>query len=153
MAFQIYSPAFEHNGSIPEIFTCDGGDRSPTLQWKGVPAGTKSLALIMDDPDAPMGTWDHWVIFNLPPETYELLEGVSKLPFGAQEGTNSWNKTGYGGPCPPDKEHRYFFKLYALDSMLKLVNGVKKEELEKAMEGHTIAETELMGRYNRPKNY
>ncbi|MEN8236047.1 MAG: YbhB/YbcL family Raf kinase inhibitor-like protein [Pseudomonadota bacterium] len=152
MGFTLRSPAFEHNGFIPEVFTCDGGDRSPALHWQDIPAGTKSLALIMDDPDAPMGTWDHWILFNIPPNTTGLLEGVSKLPAGVQEGTNSWNKTGYGGPCPPDKEHRYFFKLYALDIMLKLVDGVTKQELEQTMEGHIIGETELLGRYNRPQN-
>ena len=152
MRFEISSPAFKHNGYIPEVCTCDGKDKSPALKWQGVPAGTKSLALIMDDPDAPMGTWDHWILFNLPPDTSELLKGVSKLPEGAHEGTNSWNKTGYGGPCPPDKEHRYFFKLYALDVLLELVNGVTKQELELAMERHIIAEAEIMGRYNRPQN-
>ena len=152
MRFEISSPAFNHNELIPEVFTCDGGDRSPALKWQGVPAGAKSLVLIMDDPDAPMGTWDHWIIYNVPPETSGLLEGVSKLPSGTQEGINSWNKTGYGGPCPPNKEHRYFFKLYALDVMLGLVDGVTKHEIEMAMEGHIIAETEMMGRYNRPQN-
>lgn len=152
MGFKLHSPAFDHNELIPEVFTCDGKDKSPALRWQGVPTSAKSLVLIMDDPDAPMGTWDHWILFNIPPETTEFSENVSTLPSGVKEGTNSWSKTGYGGPCPPDREHRYFFKLYALDTKLKLVNGVSKKELERAMEGHIIAETELMGRYNRPQN-
>ncbi len=152
MAFAITSTAFEHNNVIPGQFTCDGKDISPKLSWTGIPAGTKSLALIMDDPDAPMGTWDHWVLFNIPPHISELKENIKSLPEGTIEGRNSWNNTGYGGPCPPDREHRYFFKLYALDSILSIVNGVTKEELEATMQGHIIAECEMLGRYNRPSN-
>jgi len=134
MAFIITSTAFTASGLIPAKFTCDGADVSPALQWSAPPAGTQSLALIMDDPDAPVGNWDHWILFNLPTETKGLVEGVKALPTGTQDGKNSWGHTRYGGPCPPDREHRYFFKLYALDSRLTLKSGASKKEVEAAME-------------------
>lgn len=152
MAFQLMSPDFAQNGTIPAKFTCDDRDVSPTLRWKEVPAGTKSLALIVDDPDAPKGTWDHWVLFNIPASVTELPEAVKTLPAGAVEGSSSWGKTGYGGPCPPDREHRYFFKLYALDQTLPLKPGAKKTEVEAAMTGHILDKTELMARYDRPRH-
>lgn len=151
MAFLLTSNAFTANGFIPAKFTCDGNDLSPALQWTAPPAGTKSLALIMDDPDAPVGNWDHWILFNLPAETLGMTEGVKTLPTGTLEGKNSWGRTGYGGPCPPDREHRYFFKLYALDSKLALKSGSTKKEIESAMKGHIVAQTQLIGRYDRPR--
>ncbi len=140
------SSAFSQGGSIPPRYTCDGEDVSPPLSIAGVPEGTRSLVLIMDDPDAPMGTWDHWVVFNIPPTVREIPEGTE--PEGTP-GRNSWGRTGYGGPCPPDREHRYFFRLYALDTTLNLPEEASKEEVLQAMEGHILAQTELMGRYNR----
>jgi len=149
MTLTITSPDFKHNGLIPAKFTCDGEDISPLLQWAGVPEGTVSFVLICDDPDAPMGTWDHWLLFNLPGDTTELPEAVAVLPTGTREGNNSWGKIGYGGPCPPDKVHRYFFKLYALDGVLTVDDGVTKAEIESAMEGHVLGQAELMARYDR----
>lgn len=151
MALQIKSPAFDMNGLIPKKYTCDGRDVSLPLKLEGIPPGTKSLALVMDDPDAPVGTWDHWILFNIPSTVTELVEDIKNLPPGTGEGKNSWNKTGYGGPCPPDREHRYFFKLYALDTLLGLKNGVFKKELEAAMKGHVLGQAELVGRYDRPR--
>lgn len=146
------STAFEHEGSIPSKYTCDGENISPPLKISDVPEGTKSLVLMMDDPDVPKsvrpdGVWDHWLVWNIPAETIEIPEG--KEPAGVV-GKNTGGKFGYQGSCPPDKEHRYFFKLYALDTMLELSAGTAtKKDLEKAMEGHIIGQTELMGRYNR----
>ncbi|MDO8519763.1 MAG: YbhB/YbcL family Raf kinase inhibitor-like protein [Deltaproteobacteria bacterium] len=151
MALLINSSAFDVNGLIPNKYTCDGRDVSIPLSWSGIPAGTKSITLIMDDPDAPVGTWDHWILFNMPSGTTELPEDIKNLPAGTRQGKNSWGKTGYGGPCPPDKEHRYFFKLYALDSLLELKEGVAKKDLEKAMQGHILGKAELIGRYDRPR--
>lgn len=155
MAFQLRSPAFDHEDMIPEKYTCDGDDVSPPLEWEGTPGGTQSMALICDDPDAPLGTWIHWVIYNIPPEGHGLPEGVphtETLENGAQHGKNSWRKIGYGGPCPPGrKPHRYYFRLYALDIELSLRSGVKKKHLLKAMDGHIVAETELMGTYTRKR--
>jgi hypothetical protein len=129
------------------MFTCDGQDISPALSWDSLPAGTKSLALIMDDPDAPIGTWVHWVLYNLPSDQSGLSEGVNRIGI---DGKNSWGKTGYGGPCPPKgKSHRYFFKLYALDTALSLPTGASKAEVEKAMQGHILGQGQLMGRYAR----
>jgi Raf kinase inhibitor-like YbhB/YbcL family protein len=145
IAMNITSPAFEREGKIPSKFTCDGDGINPALQFDTIPEKVKSLALIMDDPDAPSGTWDHWVLYNIPSETRGVGEGETV----GISGQNSWRKTGYGGPCPPDREHRYFFKLYALDSMLDLPAGSTKDKLLAAMEGHILAEAELMGRYNR----
>jgi len=149
MALEINSSEFEQNAKIPSRLTCDGDDISPAIRWQNAPEGTKSFALIFDDPDAPMGTWDHWLLFNIPANVTELAENIKQLPAGTKEGTNSWGRTGYGGPCPPDREHRYFFKLYALDTELSLDNGVEKKEIEKAMEGHILEQAELMGRYER----
>jgi len=139
MAFTLQSSAFQNGGSIPKKFTCEAADVSPELTWSGVPEKTQSFALIADDPDAPMGTWVHWVIYDLPPNTAKLPEGVPKQEQAA-----------YGGPCPPPgKPHRYFFKLYALDSKLNLKPGARKPEVEAAMKGHVLAEAELMGKYGR----
>ncbi len=153
MAFAISSTSFPSGGDIPRKFTCDGADVSPELSWSDAPAGTKSFALIADDPDAPVGTWTHWVLYNLPPATSSLAEGVSKvdeLPSGGRQGRNDFRKIGYGGPCPPPgKPHRYFFKLYALDKMLSLKPGASKQEVESAMEGHTLGKAEWMGKYRR----
>jgi len=152
-AFQLTSPAFQPGESIDSKYTCDGQDISPPLSWTAPPAGTKSLALIMDDPDAPMGTWVHWVIYNIPAGESSLPEAVpadQELPNGARQGLNSWPKYGYGGPCPPSGQHRYFFKLYALDAVLDLPARVTKERLLQAMEGHVLGRAELMGLYRRP---
>lgn len=146
------SSAFTHGAMIPKEYTCDGKDISPPLSWGDPPEKTQSFALIMDDPDAPMGTWVHWVIYNIPATARGLPEGVPKdadLPDGSRQGRNSWRKIGYGGPCPPSGTHRYFFKLYALDIVLTLASGATKDELLKAMEGHILANAELMGRYAR----
>lgn len=150
--FTITSTAFKEGKSIPQKYTCDGQDISPQLGWQSVPPNTKSLALIADDPDAPMGTWVHWVIFNIPPTTTELSESVpteKTLPNGALQGINDFKNYGYGGPCPPSGTHRYYFKLYALDTALKLSAGITKPELLKAMERHIVAQAQLMGRYSR----
>jgi len=143
----ITSPAFGTGELIPSKFTCDGQDVNPALAIGNVPAGTKSLALIMDDPDAPNGTWVHWVLWNIDPATREIRE--NSVPAGAKPGTNDFRKTSYGGPCPPPGTHRYFFKMYALDTMLDLGSGATKAALEKAMRGHILGQGELMGRYKR----
>jgi len=153
MSFQISSTAFSNGGTIPKKFTCDGLDASPQLSWTEVPAATRSFALIMYDPDAPAGTWVHWVLYNLPANTKELPEGMEKqeqLATGALQGRNDFRKIGYGGPCPPPgTPHRYYFKLYALGTKLNLKAGATKPDLERAMKGHILGETELMGRYGR----
>ena len=158
MTLKLTSTAFSDHGEIPARCTCDGGDRSPPLAWSGAPAGTRSLALILDDPDAPdpkhpQRTWVHWVLYNLPPETATLPEnaGASGLPDGAQPGRNDWNRTGYGGPCPPIGRHRYFHKLYALDTVLPDLRRPTKAQLEQAMRGHVLAEAELVGTYARTR--
>ncbi len=146
------SSVFTHGAMIPKDYTCDGRDVSPPLSWGEPPEKTQSFALIMDDPDAPMGTWVHWVIYNIPATARGLAEGVptdADLPDGSRQGRNSWRRIGYGGPCPPSGTHRYFFKLYALDTVLTLASGATKDELLKAMEGHILAQVELMGRYSR----
>jgi len=148
-AMNISSPAFTDNAAIPSKYTCDGEDINPELEISDVPEKAKSLVLIADDPDAPVGLWIHWLIWNIDPKTTSIEE--NSVPDGAQEGTTSFGKTGYGGPCPPDKEHRYFFKLYALDTTLSLDSNETKEELESAMEGHIIDQTELVGLYDRPR--
>ena len=151
-AMQLESSAFTSGQAIPQKHTCDAQDRSPALNWSDAPQGTKSFALIADDPDAPAGTWVHWVIFNLPAQTHGLPEGVPSTDSGAggTQGRNDFGKPGYGGPCPPPgKPHRYFFKLYALDSTLDLKAGAKKADLEKAMQGHILGQAELMGTYQR----
>jgi Raf kinase inhibitor-like YbhB/YbcL family protein len=153
VSFQISTPAFSPNESIPQKFTCDGTNVSPQLTWTGAPETTQSFALIMDDPDAPAGTWVHWVIYNLPPETRELAENVpnrEQLPNGARQGRNDFKKIGYGGPCPPSgKPHRYFFKLYALDTKLHLRLDASKADVERAMTDHIRAQAELIGLYGR----
>jgi len=147
------SPAFVEGGPIPAQYTCNGADISPPLAWSGVPAGTRSLALICDDPDAPIGSWVHWVLFDLPPSLNGLPEGVPARPSlegGGVHGTNSWRRIGYGGPCPPGGTHRYFFKLYALDRTLGLGNNATAKDVQAAMQGHVLGEAQLMGRYGRP---
>ena len=148
----IKSPAFVPGGKIPGKYTCDGMDISPPLTWTSGPEGTKTFALICDDPDAPMGTWVHWVLFNLPADITEFHENVppeKELESGAKQGMNDFRKIGYGGPCPPGGVHRYFFKLYALDTEINLEAGATKAELLKAMEGHILAEGQIIGRYER----
>ncbi len=153
MALKVTSTAFESGSTIPKKFTCDGPDVSPALNWNDPPAGTQSLALIADDPDAPVGTWVHWVLYDLPADARSLPESVpeqEQLANGARQGRNDFGKIGYGGPCPPPgKPHRYFFKLYALDTKLDLKAGATKAGVEKAMQGHILAQGELMGRYGR----
>ncbi len=151
-ALALTSPAFAAGGEIPRKYTCDGEDVSPPLEWGAPPAGTQSLALIMDDPDAPMGTWDHWLLYNLPADARSLPEGVAPdatRPDGSRHGKNSWGRVGYGGPCPPGGQHRYFFRLYALDIPLDLPAGANKAQLLAAMSGHILAQGELMGTYRR----
>ena len=153
MAIELKSAAFKSGQTIPRKHTCDGPDLSPPLEWSGMPEGTHSLALVSDDPDAPVGTWVHWVLYDLPGETRFLAEGVSTtetLPRGGCQGRNDFGRIGYGGPCPPPgRAHRYFFKLYALSSRVNLQPGATKEALLKAMQGHVLAETQLMGTYGR----
>lgn len=152
MAIQLTSEAFSDGTMIPKRFTCDGEDLSPPLSWSGLPTETRSLALICDDPDAPVGTWDHWVLFNIPATATALPENVpakASLDDGSVHGNNSWGRPGYGGPCPPGGTHRYFFKLYALDTELNLKTGATKSQLVKAMEGHILAQGQLMGKYRR----
>lgn len=155
MTLQISSAGFDHKGKIPSVYTCEGKDTSPPLAWQGVPAGTRSLVLIVDDPDAPdpkapRMTWVHWVLFNIPPDAEGLPEGATEkdLPPGTRQGMNDWKRTGYGGPCPPIGRHRYFHKLYALDVELEL-NKPTKEEVIKAMEGHILSHAELVGTYKK----
>ncbi len=152
MEIKITSSAFEDGGLIPAKYTCDGTDISPPLQWDAAPEGTQSIALICDDPDAPMGTWVHWVLYNLPADTRELTENVptdSTLPDGAKQGITDFGRTGYGGPCPPSGTHRYFFKIYALDTKIDLAAGADKPQLLKAMEGHILGQGQLIGKYKR----
>jgi len=152
MELKITSSAFEEGGMIPKQYTCDGANISPPLRWTSVPLGTKSLALICDDPDAPMGIWVHWIISNLPTNINELPESIppqKTLENGAKQGINDFPKIGYGGPCPPNGTHRYYFKLYALDTEIDLDAGATKRELLKAIKGHILAEGQLMGRYKR----
>jgi Raf kinase inhibitor-like YbhB/YbcL family protein len=158
MTLTITSPAFSHNGEIPTRHTCDGEDVSPALEWSRLPEGTKSIALIVDDPDAPDPAapkmiWVHWVLYNITPSATGLPEGVKPqdLPSGTKEGLNDWKRTGYGGPCPPIGRHRYFHKLYALDVVLPDLGKPTKKDLEKAMEGHILAEAELVGTYQRSR--
>ncbi|MDI1231666.1 MAG: YbhB/YbcL family Raf kinase inhibitor-like protein [Methylobacter sp.] len=156
MTLILQSPDFVHQGEIPKMFTCDGNDSSPALSWSGLPQNTKSLVLIVDDPDAPdpakpKMTWVHWLLYNIPPAISELppAVSVSDLPVGTQQGKNNWNRTGYGGPCPPIGRHRYFHKLYALDIELPDLHQPNKTQLESAMAGHIIGQTELIGTYQR----
>jgi Raf kinase inhibitor-like YbhB/YbcL family protein len=152
--FSIVSPAFAAGGAIPSKHTCEGSDVSPQLLWAGIPVGTKSLALVVDDPDAPdpaapKTTWVHWVLYDLPAAGGGLPEAVKALPAGTREGRNDWKRTGWGGPCPPIGTHRYFFKLYALDVVLGDLLEPTKAALEKAMEGHVLARAEVMGTYRK----
>ncbi len=143
----VTSPAFENNGLIPEQYTCEGRNVNPPLFIGDMPPATKSLALIVDDPDAPVGTWVHWVVWNIPPATKEIRE--NSLPSGAMQGLNDFRKHEYRGPCPPSGTHRYFFKLYALDTLLNLPLNATKTDLEKTMAGHTIEHAEVIGLYKR----
>jgi len=153
MALQVTSTAFSPGEMIPKKFTCDGPDVSPQLAWNDPPAGTESFALIVDDPDAPVGTWVHWVLSDLLASARKLAEGGAKqeqLPSGARQGRNDFGKIGYGGPCPPPgKPHRYFFKLFALDAKPNLKAGATKADVERALKGHILGQAELMGRYGR----
>jgi hypothetical protein len=156
MPLVLTSSAFTHQGSIPQQYTCQGRDVAPFLSWSGAPDGTKGFVLVVDDPDAPdpaapKRTWVHWVLYNIPPTASGLPEAVTsaKLPPGTREGTNDWNRTGYGGPCPPVGRHRYFFKLHALDVELPDLGPARKADVEKAMEGHVLAKTELIGTYQK----
>jgi len=158
MSLSLTSSAFTQQGKIPAKYTCDGQDISPPLAWSGVPDGTKSLALIVDDPDAPdpkapKMVWVHWVLYNIPPGTTELSEAVSSkdLPAGTREGLNDWKRTSFGGPCPPIGRHRYFHKLYALDTVLPDLGRPTKGKLEQAMHGHILGQAELIGNYERSR--
>lgn len=147
MAFQVSSSAFSESQSIPQKYTCDGQNVSPPLQWEGAPRNTRSFAIVVDDPDAPSGTFVHWVLYNLPASTSELKEGSSG---GGQEGVNGFQKTGYGGPCPPPgRPHRYFFHIYRLDIDSAGNAGLSKQDLVAAIQGHILAEGQLIGRYKR----
>ena len=151
---KVESPAFKNMQPIPSQYTCDGADISPPLSWSKVPAGAKSIALICDDPDAPAGTWVHWVVYDLPPATDSLPENVPKtdtLPGGGKQGKTDFGRVGWNGPCPPGGTHRYFFKVYALDITLNLPAGKTRTEIEKAMKGHVLARGELAGTYARKR--
>jgi hypothetical protein len=150
MPFEISSPAFANGEAIPVDFSCDGNDASPVLTWTEPPAGTQSFAIIMNDPDAPMGTWVHWVVYNIPASTRELEENMPAIPElsnGIMQGYTSAKTTGYHGPCPPSGTHRYFFELYALDTMLSLSAKADRKQLLAAMEGHILGNAELMGTF------
>ncbi|HEU5047317.1 MAG TPA: YbhB/YbcL family Raf kinase inhibitor-like protein [Rickettsiales bacterium] len=154
MTLTLQSTAFHHEETVPKRYTCDGGDVSPPLIWSNVPRGTRSFALIVDDPDAPdpaapKMTWVHWVLYNIPPSCTGLQEAIKQLPDGTREGINDWHRTGYGGPCPPVGQHRYFFKLYALDTILELPAKATKPQLETAMRGHVLEQATLIGTYKR----
>jgi Raf kinase inhibitor-like YbhB/YbcL family protein len=154
MSFTISSPEFDDGAPIPAKFTCEGEDASPLLRISGVPDGAKSLVLIVDDPDAPdpaapKMTWVHWVVYNLPPDTSEIGESIASLPVGAKSGINDWKRTGWGGPCPPIGRHRYFFKLYALDAVLEGLSEPTKDEVLAAMKGRVVAETQIVGTYQK----
>lgn len=156
MPLNIKSPSFTHGGEISSRHSCDGKNLSPALEWSGVPEGAKSIALIVDDPDAPdpdapKTTWVHWVLYNIPPDSKGLRESAESrgLPPGTLQGINDWHRAGYGGPCPPIGRHRYFFKLYALDVLLADLANPAKPALEKAMRGHVICHAELIGLYQR----
>lgn len=154
MEFKLTSTAFQEGQPIPRQYTCDGINVSPPLEWNGTPPTARTLAIICDDPDAPAGTWVHWVLYNLPADRIGLVENVpatEKVPGDGLQGTNDFQRIGYGGPCPPSGTHRYFFKLYSLDAELSLKAGATKAELLKAMEGHLLAQTQLMGTYSRSR--
>ena len=146
------SDSFSDGGMIPAKYTCDGANISPQLSWDNAPKGTKSFVLICEDPDAPMGTFTHWVLYDIPADVHELPENLPKdkiLPNGAKQGITDFKKVGYGGPCPPNGTHRYYFKLYALDTLLNLEPALKKEDILKAMNGHILAQGQIMGKYAR----
>jgi hypothetical protein len=145
---KITSSAFQEGANIPSKFTCDAGDTNPPLQIAGVPAGAKSLALVVDDPDAPSGLFTHWMVWNISPQTNTVREGAAPTEV---HGTNDFGKSGYGGPCPPSGMHRYYFRIFALDRQLELPSGAKRSQLDAAMQGHVVAKGELMGRYSRKK--
>jgi len=152
MTISVSSSAFQEGGMIPPKYTCDGNDLSVPLKWTAVPEGTKSIAVISDDPDAPVGTWVHWVMWNIPPAVRELAEGMPtkpQLPDGSRQGISDFGRPGYGGPCPPSGTHRYYFKVYALDVTLDLPGTARKADMVKAMKGHILAEGQLMGKYSR----
>jgi Raf kinase inhibitor-like YbhB/YbcL family protein len=166
LTIQLHSSAFVDDGMIPKAFTCEGSDRSPPLEWSGAPGSSLSFALICDDPDAPMGTWSHWVVYNLPPQLRALKEGIpvgENMPATATEGAaaaaeefsnarqgkNDFGKSGYGGPCPPSGTHHYFFRIYALDTRLELGPGATRAQILKAITGHILAEGRLVGKYQR----
>jgi Raf kinase inhibitor-like YbhB/YbcL family protein len=156
MTFRITSASFDQESEIPSRHTCEGGDASPPLSWTGAPAGTKSFALVVDDPDAPdprapKMTWVHWVVYDLPPSTTQLAEATHALPPGARDGKNDWKAKGYRGPCPPVGRHRYFFKLFALDAVLPDLGEPDKGALERAMSGHVLGQATLMGTYEKKK--
>ncbi len=158
MALTLTSSAFRQGGEIPETHTCEGKDASPALSWSGAPSGTRSFALVVDDPDAPdpkapKMTWVHWVLYDIPASATGLAQGAGAkdLAPGTREGTNDWKRTGYGGPCPPIGRHRYFFKLYALDTVLPDLGRPTKDKLEKAMEGHVLEKAELVGTYQKKR--
>jgi len=151
-AIQLTSPAFTQGGAIPAQYTCDGANISPPVAWSNLPPNTKAVALTVDDPDAPLKTWVHWVVYDLPPTTTQLGENLKAgdtLPAGGKQGTNDFRKLSYGGPCPPSGVHRYFFKLYALDQPTALKPGANEDDLMQAMDGHILARGELMGTYKR----
>jgi len=155
MSLTLTSAAFSANGAIPPLHTCEGQDVAPPLSWSGAPAGTRSFALIVDDPDAPdpaapKMTWVHWVLYNIPAEATGLPQG-GRLPAGVGQGLNDWKRTGYGGPCPPIGRHRYFHKLYALDTVLSDLGSPSKTQLEQAMPGHVLEQTELVGTYRKQR--
>ena len=152
MTLKVTSTAFSDGEMIPSKYTADGQDISPPLAWEGLPESTQSVAIINDDPDAPMGTWVHWLVWNIPPTVSNLAENAppdKQWPDGTRQGTTDFGRIGYGGPAPPSGTHRYFFKVYALDTMLDLPDGATKPELEKAMKGHILAEGQLVGKYSR----
>ncbi|MFY9418090.1 MAG: YbhB/YbcL family Raf kinase inhibitor-like protein [Bacteroidales bacterium] len=148
----VKSDSFSDGGMIPAKYTCDGANISPHLSWDNVPKDTKSFVLICEDPDAPMGTFTHWILYDIPADVHELPENLPKdkvLPNGAKQGIADFKKIGYGGPCPPSGTHRYYFKLYSLDTLLNLEPGLKKEDILKAMNGHILAQGQIMGKYTR----
>lgn len=149
LPFKLQSPDFQEGKSIPTKYTCEGQNVSPALHWQAAPQDTQSFVLIVDDPDAPSGDWTHWIVFNLSKTTHDLAENITTLPNGADSGKNSWGKSGYDGPCPPTGEHRYFFKLYAVDKVLNLPPQASQAQIKSAIQGHVLAETILMGRYKK----
>jgi Raf kinase inhibitor-like YbhB/YbcL family protein len=152
MALTLNSSAFSHMDFIPAHYTCDSSNKSPELSWTDVPENTQSFVLIMDDPDAPGGTWDHWILFNIPQDSRTLAENLSTFPKETKNGSNSWQNNYYQGPCPPPEQaHRYYFKLYALDNTLALKEGATKKEIEAAMKTHILGTAELVGKYQRKK--